>query len=112
MVVKYRPGATAVLYVRMPGWLKNEITEHCAEAGLSTTAWVNNALKHALEADWDVPEAPPAAAPIPTRVDVVRGYLTGEEVLEPCGRISPCERTQIIDVNGIGYCDHCNIRVV
>lgn len=111
MVVKYRKDATAVLYVRMPGWLKNEITEWCEDSGLSVTSWVNNALKHALEQEWDVPEAPPAPVPLPTRADVVRGYLTGEEILEPCGRPSPCERTQIIDVSGIGYCDHCNIRV-
>lgn len=111
MVVKYRNDATAVLYVRLPGWLKNEITERCNTEGVSVTSWTANVLKHALEEEWALPDAPPAAAPIPTSDDLIRGYVRGETIIEPCGKPSPCERTAVIEVAGVGYCDHCNIRV-
>ena len=111
MVVKHADGATAVLYIRVPGWLKNEITEHCNTEGVSVTSWAANALKRAVEDDLGIPPSPPARAPLPTSMDVLRGYLSGEEVLEPCGKPAPCERTGAIEVAGVSYCDHCNIRI-
>ena len=111
MVAKYHPDATAVLYVRLPGWLKNQITEHCNTEGVTVTSWTANVLKRAIEDDLGIPPSPRGRAPIPTAADVLRGYLAGEEIIEPCGKVAPCERTGTVSVAGVEYCDHCNVRI-
>lgn len=109
--VTHREDAIAVVYVRMPGWLKNQIVDWCGKSELSVNSWAANVLKRALEEEWGLPEPPPAAAPLPTPYSVVSSYLSGETVLEPCGEPSPCGRTEVVDVAGVGYCDKCNIRL-
>jgi hypothetical protein len=111
MVVKHPDGTTSVLYVRLPSWLKNQIVEHCNTEGVSVTSWVANVLNRAVEDQLGIPPSPRGRAPVPTKTEVLRGYLTGEDVLEPCGKIAPCERTGVVEIAGVEYCNHCNIRI-
>lgn len=113
MTVKSDPESVAVIYVRVPGWLKNAIADQCAKNAISVNRWAANILLRAYEEDHHIPEAPPAQAPLPTVTDVIRGYLTGETVLEPCGREAPCERevAGAFRVAGVEYCNFCRIRV-
>lgn len=109
----YKDDATAVVYVRVPGWLKNDIVQLCKELDVSVNSWSANILYQALLERKNLPTAPEPAGPIPTIQDILRSYLTKEPVLEPCGREAPCERwsTEPTVVSGVAYCGHCGIRV-
>lgn len=109
-----KPDINAVLYVQMPGWLKNQIIDQSEAEGQSVSSWVQNVLYLAVQEGQGVPPPPPAQAPLPSVGDVLRGYVTGEQIIEPCGRPAPCERmaagtTRVGDVD---YCKHCGIRLL
>ncbi len=108
---RYRDTTTAVVYVRVPGWLKNEITEHAREAGLSINAWAANILMRGLEGEIGLPEPPRAEYPVATPQQVIGDYLRGEDTVEPCGKPAPCERTGTFTVSGFEFCEVCRIRL-
>lgn len=103
--------SVAHLQTRLPGWLKNRIVGRAEAEGLSVQAWVANVLYLAVDSDF--PPPPPARAPIPTEMDALRAYLTGERLLEPCGRPAPCERREVpeVTVDSVAYCGHCRVRI-
>jgi hypothetical protein len=99
------------MQIRLPGWLKNLLVSRADAAGLSLQAYCANALFLAAERDW-LP-FPPPLAPVPTAMDGLRAYLSGEKLLEPCGRFSPCERQGVpeVTVDTVSYCGVCQIRL-
>ena len=78
---------------------------------MTLTTWALNVLKEALDEERGVPAAPPPVAPVPSAQQVLRGYLVGEEVLEPCGRPAPCERDGTYMVGDLEFCGACRVRV-
>ena len=105
--------STVQTTIYMPGRVRNQIAEHCAEIGVSMTEWIGVTLRKAVEEARGLPAPPPASAPIPTRVDILRQYLTGETVLEPCGQPYPCERERFDpEFHGsLEFCGHCRIMI-
>lgn len=112
--VEARSDAVVQVSVRVPGWLKNRVAAEAAENGLSINRWAAGVLLRAVESGEGFPEAPPAQVPLPSPDQVLRGYLSGEDVVEPCGQASPCERAVVgVDVvDGMSFCRACRIRVV
>lgn len=97
--------------VRVPGWLKNRVADAAAAEGVSINTFCAGVLLRAVERGEGFPEPPPAQAPVPSPERVLRGFLTGEDVLEPCGRPYPCERSGVTVVEGLAFCNECRIRV-
>jgi hypothetical protein len=111
--IDYSDEQQAVVYVRVPGWLKNLINEAAEDKGMTVNGWAAVVLMSAAEKDAGLPPPPIARAPVPTRADAVRDYLLGETTLEPCGRRTPCERATAgtHTVGGLEFCNFCRVRV-
>lgn len=109
-IVDHHDTAQAVIYVRVPGWLKNQITRCATTSGLTVNAWAANVLELATRQD-PLPPAP-ARAPLPDTVDTLRAYLTGNRLLAPCGQPWPCDvdTAGTHDTAGISWCNACGIR--
>lgn len=108
-------GDEAYLQIRLPGWLKNDIIDHCQQEQISLNAWLVEAVREALRTGMLIPAPPRAAAPLPTTADMIREWAVGERVLMPCGAESPCAAVDpggswVHD--GMGFCRFCGIRVV
>ena len=107
-------GQTAYLQIRLPGWLKNQIIDHCQNLETSLNTWLTEAVQTAIRNDLQLPAPPPAAAPLPTTADMIRQWATGERVLTPCGK----ELCAALDDegrwshDGMGFCNECGIRVI
>ena len=110
---QYPDHATVQVTLNMPGRVRNELADHVKSIGSTMNAWCGVVIRKALEEVQGLGPAPPAAAPIPTSIDILRQYLTGETVLEPCGRPYPCQRedTDSEFHGAVEYCGHCRIMV-
>ncbi len=108
-----RSEAVVQVSVRMPGWLKNRVAAEAAKNGLSVNRWAAGVLFRAVESGEGFPEAPPAQVPLPSPDHVLRAYLRGEDVVEPCGKVAPCERASrgVTVVDKMAFCNFCHIRV-
>lgn len=106
-------GAEVYLQVRLPGWLKNQVIDHCETLGCSLNAWLVEALRSGLRAGQGLPEPPPARAPLPTVADQIRAWAAGESIMTPCGRVGSCPGTESEpwSHDGMGFCTECGIRV-
>ena len=111
--VKHQPDAEAVLYIRVPGWLKNQIMEQADLEGTSINTWCANELRLAIRNSLGLPPPPPAAAPLPTPSDALHAYLTDTPLTTPCGRTRTC--TGLTEppetLNGLSWCIECGIRL-
>ena len=105
--------ATVQTTLHLPGRVRNDLADHCQQLGTNMNEWCGVVIREALEAAHGLPPSPQAAAPKPTRVDILRQYLTGETVLEPCGRPYPCQREDTDpEFHGtLEFCGHCRIKV-
>lgn len=112
--VVHRDDATAVLYVRVPGWLKNRVAILADEEGVSLNSWVANAVNRCVEEGFGLPPAPPARAATPGVREVLDAYFHGDSLIEPCGRPAPCERAEAgtYEVGGLVFCEFCRIRIL
>jgi hypothetical protein len=94
------------LVVQIPGWLKNEILEACAGARINQ--WVSAVLLAAVREARGLPPAPEPSAPKPTTADELRAYLTGEKLLQPCGKTDCVPEWQ--QVQNMEFCKNCGVR--
>tara|TARA_B100000029_G_scaffold514096_1_gene615647 strand:+ start:1379 stop:1729 length:351 start_codon:yes stop_codon:yes gene_type:complete len=110
---KYPEHASVQTILHLPGRIRNELVDHVQSLGTTMNEWCGIVIRKALEEEQGLPAPPPAAAPIPTKVDILRQYLTGDQVLEPCGKPYPCEReTTDPEFHGqLEFCGHCRIMV-
>lgn len=107
------PNSKYNLNVRIPGWLKLEIIEFCAENGWSLQDWASVRLLVALREGRGLPGEPRAVVPLPTTADEIRSHLSGERLLGPCGLRWPCgfDSGEVRVVGGCEFCGVCGVRV-
>ena len=96
------------LTVVIPGWLKNRIVEHCASLGLSIGEWVSTRLMLDIREERGLPAAPPAVKGIPDATDVVREWLTGDRMIQPCGK-TDCN-PEWEELQKMKFCTKCGVR--
>lgn len=102
------PDKQTELTIHIPGWLKNNIIEHAANANMNLAQWVATVLYTHDREQRTLPTAPEGRA-LPSLIDELRAYLAGERILMPCGEVSCGFRLD--DVNGVGFCGVCGVRV-
>ena len=96
------------LIVQIPGWLKNEILEACDGARINQ--WVSAVLVQAVRESRGLPPVPEPSAPRPTTADELRAYLTGEKLLQPCGKTDCAPEWQ--QVQNMEFCKKCGVRAI
>ena len=110
---KYPDHATVQVTLNLPGRVRNDLVDHVKEIGSTMNEWCGVVIRKALEEAQGLGPVPPPAAPKPHRIDILRQYLTGESVLEPCGKPYPCQRedTDSEFHGAVEFCGHCRIKV-
>jgi len=110
----YPDDATVDFRINLPGRVRNMIADHVMSLpNTNMNEWCGIVLRQAVEEARGLPTPPPPAAPIPRKVDILREYLTGETILEPCGQPYPCQRERNdSEFHGsIEFCGYCRIMV-
>jgi len=111
--IRHNPDAEAVLYIRVPGTLKNELTDAADRDGLSITSWCANQLRLALRESRGIPTPPPAPVPLPGPAEALHAYLVDEPLVLPCGKTGTCagltDPPEVL--HGLRWCAGCGIRL-
>ncbi len=100
------------LCVRVPGWLKGRVVESAGVCGVSVGDWVGGVLLGAVSGDGGLPVVSSGSV-FPSSDVVLRGLLSGEVVVEPCGEPFPCVGRGVdgVVVGGLEFCGVCGLRV-
>jgi hypothetical protein len=103
----------ALLSIRVPGWLKNEIADQAAAAGVSISSYLGAIVHRVARRDLGMPDPPPAKAPVPDVSDVLRAYATGQPILTPCGQRETCQGLDMeaVKIGSVRFCAACDIRL-
>lgn len=111
--LRHPDDAEAVLYVRIPGWLKNQITDLADTDDVSLATFVGVALRDIARDKRGLPVPPPPAAPMPDAAAMLRAYVEGDHVLTPCGRKDRCAgmETEPVKIGSVRFCGSCDIRI-
>lgn len=103
-----RPQQNYNIVTLVPGWLKNEIIDLAEANGTSVQQWIATVLLDAVRKEKKLPQLDDGAR-LPTPAEVLHGYLTGTQVIKPCGR-ADCTPVPI-NLNAHTYCDSCGCRI-
>ena len=104
------PHQTCQIAVRIPGWFKNQIIDHCQQHHIPLHQFITNALHTAIQTNQGLPPKP-AERPLPTTADEIRAWIAGERLLTPCGREGVCAGLEPQVLSGLGFCGECGVRV-
>lgn len=103
-----KPDIDYQLFVRIPGWLKNEIIDLAASQNIGLNEWVALQIYIAAREGKGLP-VKPTGRPLPTTADHIRHYLAGENILMPCGK-TECD-FEPEQIGSAEFCRTCGIRV-
>lgn len=95
--------------IRISGKQKNLIIDHAKSKGISVSQLIEYAVWEFIRNDKGIPSPGPSQFAKSDPNDVVRSYLTGETILQPCGQAS-CKQ-EIIMFQGMEFCQTCNLRI-
>ena len=86
---------------------KNALIDFCDAQGVSLQQWLAVCVMSAVREGRGLPCLADGAV-LPDAGSVLRAYLAGERVLQPCGR-TDCVPV-LVDVGGLPFCDVCGVR--
>lgn len=123
--LRHKPDANAVVYVRVPGWVKNACLDAARSSGMTVNAWAASVLIEASRvasretahdtSHHDTPhDTTPHGTPhdTPTLVDTISSWIMGSPLVAPCGKAWPCPASERTDeAAGLHYCSECGVRV-
>lgn len=98
------------LNIRLKGKQKNEIIDYARKKDLSVNDVVLYAIWQFIQNEKGIPDAGSAQFSLPTVEETVLAYVRGETILQPCG-LRECDK-KIADVNGMQFCETCNLRIM
>jgi hypothetical protein len=90
------------------GAQKNEIVRYAEEIGVSVNQLITYAALMFIRNEKNIPEPGPSQYSKVTADDVIRSYITGERLLQPCGQ-KECVQ-DITEISGMEFCKTCNLR--
>ena len=96
------------IVLTIPGWLKNDIIKHCKVQGVGINEWATACLLTALREGKGLPPAPPPMKALPTQIEQLRAYLSGETLIQPCGK-TDCDPT-FEQLQNMKFCTKCGVR--
>jgi hypothetical protein len=103
-----KPDGKYNIVIRIPGWLKNQLVEHCASNDSTINQWVSAVVLEALREQKGLPPAPDPTSRIPTTADQIHAYMAGEKLTQPCGR-TDCE-PEWQQLQNMRFCKKCGVR--
>jgi hypothetical protein len=86
---------------------KNAVIDLCAAEGVSLQQWMAVTVVSAVREGRGLPCLADGVR-LPDAGSVLRSYLAGERVLNPCGRVD-CVPVPV-PVGGLMFCDVCGVR--
>ena len=101
------PDRKVNVVVRVDGSVKNSWLDGADAAGLSLSEFVRFCVWKHLESGDVMPSVPVRG--LPSEVEVLRSYLSGDRLLIPCGEVE-CGLS-VVDFGGVGFCEVCRVRV-
>ena len=97
------------IVLRVKGEDKNEMIEYARSLGMSLSDMILYAVWTFILNQKGIPSPGSAQFAKPTPADELRAYLSGEQLLKPCGK-KECDIKSIF-VGGMEFCETCNIRI-
>lgn len=97
------------LGIRISGKQKNQIIDFAKSKGISVSQLIEYAVWQFIREDKGIPAPGPSQFSVATPEDQVRAYLTGVNVLQPCGK-TECKQ-DIVMFQGMQFCETCNLRI-
>lgn len=101
------------MHIHVEPWVKSFVMAAAEEEGLTLGEYCSLVLLAGASGSLNIPQPPPAAAPIPSVSDVLRSYVEGSSLIGPCGEPSPCQYGERDSkfIGDVEFCGSCNIRV-
>ena len=104
------PGGLYNVSVRVRGSVKNGLLDEAERLGCSLSQLVLLACEEFVRVRSGLPGLCDGGR-VPGVGEVLRGYVLGDSVLWPCGRVeSECGFVEV-RVGDLGFCDVCGVRV-
>jgi hypothetical protein len=97
------------VHLRMPGKLKKEMLEYANKIDISLNELIIYAVWEFIRNEKNIPSPGTPQFSLTTPQEALAMYLSGQTVLQPCGQ-RECEM-KITELNGMKFCDTCNVRV-
>lgn len=97
------------LGIRISGKQKNQIIDFAKSKGISVSQLIEYAVWQFIREDKGIPAPGPSQFAKITPEDQVRAYLTGVNLLQPCGQQS-CKQ-EVVMFQGMEFCETCNLRI-
>ncbi len=97
------------LGIRISGKQKNEIIDFAKSKGISVSQLIEYAVWQFIRDDKGIAAPGPSQFAVITPEDNIRAYLTGVNLLQPCGRQS-CDQDLVMFQN-MQFCQTCNLRI-
>jgi hypothetical protein len=97
------------IVLRVKGSVKNELIDAAEAHNMSLSEFVLFSAWVQARSGRGVPFPGSAQFAVPDTGTVLRAYLSGGTVLQPCGK-EVCDMS-VVEVAGFEFCDTCNVRV-
>ena len=97
------------LGIRISGKQKNQIIDFAKSKGISVSQLIEYAVWQFIREDKGIPAPGPSQFAKVTPEENIRAYLTGVNLLQPCGQQS-CKQETIM-FQGMEFCETCNLRI-
>ena len=97
------------LTIRLSGEQKNQIIDTASDLGISVTQLVLYSVWTYIRSQTGIPQPGPSQFARSTKEDMLKAYLSGQTLLMPCGK--PKCKMKEVDLNGLVFCETCNVRI-
>jgi hypothetical protein len=95
--------------IRISGKQKNLIIDHAKSKGISVSQLIEYAVWEFIRNDKGIPSPGPSQFAKINEADEIRAYLTGVNLLQPCGQLT-CKQETVM-FQGMEFCETCNLRI-
>lgn len=95
--------------IRISGKQKNHIIDFADSKGITVSQLIEYAVWQFIRNDKGIAAPGPSQYAVITPEENIRAYLTGETLLQPCGKVE-CKQ-DIVMFQNMKFCETCNLRI-